>query len=317
MPNHATTEATPGETEPPETGRPARGLANALTVDVEDYFHVEALSSVIAPDDWDRLPGRLEQSMERLLTLFADHGARGTFFVLGWVAERHPRLVRAISDAGHEVASHGWAHRRVDRQEPEEFRADCSKTKRLMEDLTGKPVTGYRAATFSINHRTPWAHEILKEAGYAYSSSINPIRHDLYGMPDAPRHPFRPAGDAGVVELPISTLVLAGTRVPCGGGGFFRLYPYAFSRWAIARINRREGKPCIFYLHPWEIDPAQPRQGGLAFKSRFRHYLNLDRTEGRLARLIEQFVWMRMDEVFRPQISGIGLEQGDFSLARS
>ena len=317
MLNRTTTSGVSNDAVSSGSREASAGPPNALTVDVEDYFHVEALSAVIDRSDWDNLPGRIQGNMERLLALLADHGAHGTFFILGWVAQRHPQLVRAISDAGHEVASHGWAHHRVDQQDPEEFRSDCAKTKHLMEDLSGEAVIGYRAATFSINHRTPWAHEILKEVGYEYSSSIHPIRHDLYGMPDAPRHPFRPAGDAGVVELPISTLALAGRRIPCGGGGFFRLFPYAFSRWAIGHINRHEGRPCIFYLHPWEIDPAQPRQRGLALKSRFRHYLNLHRMEGRLARLLDHFVWKRMDDVFRLQISGSDLEQDEIAFDRS
>ena len=277
-------------------------VSNALTVDVEDYFHVEALSKVIDRADWANLPSRVEYNVHRLLELFDKQGATATFFILGLVAERHPQLVREITEAGHEAASHGWAHVRVDKQTPEEFHQDCARTKFLLEDLSGREVIGYRAATFSINANTTWAHRLLKETGHQYSSSVYPIRHDLYGMPEAPRYPFLPSGDDGVVELPITTLSLFGRKIPCGGGGYFRLMPYAVSRWAIQHINTAERKPCIFYMHPWEIDPDQPRQAGIGHKSRFRHYVNLHRMEGRLAQLLEQFDWNRMDEVFRSDI---------------
>ena len=295
---------------PPDTpcGPPAT-VSNALTVDVEDYFHVEALSKVIDRADWEHLPCRVEPNVHKLLELFDQHKATATFFVLGWVAERYPNLVRKIAMAGHEVASHGWAHVRVDKQTPEEFRDDCCRTKRMLEDVSGQEVIGYRAATFSINANTTWAHRLLKETGHRYSSSVYPIRRGLYGTPDAQRFPFLPSGDDGVVELPITTLSLFGKKIPCGGGGYFRLFPYGFSRWAIQRINAVERKPCIFYMHPWEVDPDQPRQSGIGYKSGFRHYLNLDRMEGRLARLLEQFVWKRMDEVFRPDISRLDQRQ--------
>ncbi len=220
-----------------------------------------------------------------------------TFFTLGWVAERHPRLIRRIVDAGHELASHGYSHIRVDDQSEDEFRADAGRTRRLLEDASGVAVTGYRAASFSIGRTTPWAHRILAEEGYRYSSSINPIRHDHYGMPDAPRFAFRPAAD-GVVEFPMTTVRLLGCNLPCSGGGYFRLMPYGLFRSAIRRFNRVDANPAIFYFHPWEIDPDQPRPGGLSAMARFRHYLNLDRMEHRLRRLLAEFDWGRMDRVF-------------------
>ncbi len=257
-------------------------ILNALTVDVEDYFQVQAFADVIARDDWDSLPRRVERNTDRLLDLFAESGTKATFFTLGWVAERHPRLVRRMVDEGHEVASHGFEHRRADSQTADEFRADIVKTKRLLEDVGGAPVRGYRAATFSIGPKNWWAYAVLAEAGYAYSSSLFPIAHDLYGTPDASRAPFREQR-SGLAELPLTTVRIFGRNFPCSGGGYFRLLPYAVSRWAMRRVNRTDGMACIFYLHPWEIDPEQPRQERAPLKSRFRHYTNLAATEGRLA----------------------------------
>jgi polysaccharide deacetylase family protein (PEP-CTERM system associated) len=271
-----------------------------MTVDVEDYFQVSAFENVIRREDWDRLPCRVERNCERILQLFDDHGVKATFFTLGWVAERYPALIRRFVDGGHELASHGYEHIRVVKQKPDEFRADVSRTKRMLEDVAGVRVRGYRAASYSIGAKNLWALDLLHEAGYEYSSSIYPIRHDLYGMPEAPRFAFRPSGDDGILEIPITTVTLGERKLPCGGGGYFRLLPYAYSRWAIRRVNRRDGRPAIFYFHPWEIDPGQPRQRGIGLKTRVRHYLNLGRMEGRLATLLRDFRWDRMDRIFLP-----------------
>ena len=230
--------------------------------------------------------------------MFEKYDARATFFVLGWVAERYPELVREIHNVGHEVASHGYEHVRVIHQKPKEFREDIVRTKNILEDILGDQVRGYRAASYSIGRENLWAIEELKSAGYEYSSSIYPIKHDLYGMPEAPRFSFYPLGERGVLEIPITTIEFMGKKLPCGGGGFFRFYPYIISRWAIRQINRKDKQPGIFYFHPWEIDPDQPRQKGLDFKTRFRHYLNLEHMEGRLNRLLSDFEWDRMDKVF-------------------
>jgi len=287
--------------ESPDVGRnaPAGGAGrNAMTVDVEDYFQVGAFADIISRADWDSLPGRVERNTDRTLEMFSDCGTTATFFTLGWVAERHPELIRRIVDAGHELASHGHSHVRVDHQSEDEFRADAGRTRLLLEDTAGVAVTGYRAASFSIGPTTPWAHRVLAEQGYRYSSSINPIRHDHYGMPDAPRFAHRPDGADGVIELPMTTVRLFGRNLPCSGGGFFRLLPYALFRAGIRVVNRSESRPAIFYFHPWEIDPGQPRPDGIGAKARFRHYLNLDRMEGRLRRVLADFQWGRMDHVF-------------------
>ena len=271
---------------------------NALTVDVEDYFQVSAFEKHVSRDDWDHRPQRIERCVERILLRFSDHGVKATFFTLGWIAARYPGLVRQIVTEGHELASHGWEHTRANQQSQQQFRADVVRTRHALEQIGGCPVIGYRAPSFSIGRRNLWALQVLDESGYLYSSSIYPIRHDLYGMPDAARFSFRPRGDSQFIEIPITTLELAGHNLPCGGGGFFRLFPYALSRWAMRRVNRREGEVCIFYFHPWEIDPHQPRLAGLAAKTRFRHYLNLNRMEERLNALLRDFRWGRMDEVF-------------------
>jgi polysaccharide deacetylase family protein (PEP-CTERM system associated) len=270
---------------------------NAMTVDVEEYFQVSALETHISRTDWERIPGRIESSMERIFALFESRGVKATFFTLGWIAQRYPQLVRAMVDGGHEVASHGWEHRRACEQTPAQFRADITRTKELLEEVSGMAVQGYRAASFSIGDKNTWAWDELAAAGYRYSSSVVPIHHDHYGMPDAPRFAFSVAGNS-LLEIPVSTLPLAGRNINCGGGGWFRLYPYAFSRWALQRINEREGRPGLFYFHPWEIDPQQPRQEGLSRKTRFRHYLNLERTQKRLEQLLDDFSWGRMDEVY-------------------
>jgi polysaccharide deacetylase family protein (PEP-CTERM system associated) len=273
-------------------------VVNGMSVDVEDYFQVSAFQAAVRRDDWAQMPSRVERNTERVLRLFADAGVTATFFTLGWVAERHPALVRRIADGGHEVASHGFAHVRASDQNPDAFRADVRRTKSVLEDTAGAPVRGYRAASFSIGEANLWAHEVLAEEGYAYSSSIYPVRHDHYGMPAAPRFAFRPCGERGVLELPISTVRVLNRNLPCGGGGYFRLAPYAAFRWALRRLNEDDRRPAIFYFHPWEVDPDQPRPAGLSAKTRFRHYVNLGRMEGRLRAMLSDFAWDRMDRVF-------------------
>ncbi|MDE2165158.1 MAG: DUF3473 domain-containing protein [Alphaproteobacteria bacterium] len=272
-------------------------IVNALTVDVEDYFQVEALARAVPRDRWDGMPSRVEANVDRLLALFEAYGVKATFFTLGWIAERHPAMVRRIVGFGHELASHGSSHVRADRQSRDEFRADIRRSKALLEDVGQVPVRGYRAATFSIGAANLWTLDELAAAGFAYSSSIYPVAHDLYGMPDAPRWPFR-ANPCAVLELPLSTVRLGGRNFPASGGGYFRLLPYVVSRAAFRRVNDVESQPAIFYMHPWEIDAAQPRVAGLSAKSRFRHYLNLGRMYGRLERLLADFAWDRMDAVF-------------------
>lgn len=284
---------------------PARGaIRNAMTVDVEDYFQVQALAGVVDRRDWAALPSRVERNTNRILDLFAEHGVKATFFTLGWIAERHPRLLRRIVDEGHEPASHGWAHFRADEHSPETFRADVRRTKTILEDISGVAIAGYRAASFSIGRANQWAFAILAEEGYAYSSSIYPVRHDFYGMPEAPRFPFRPLAGHGFREFPITSLRRLGRNWPCGGGGWFRLLPYAVSVAALRAVRRDDGRACIFYFHPWEIDPEQPVQPGLSPKSRFRHYTNLARMEGKLRRLLGDFAWDRMDRVLDAELPG-------------
>lgn len=273
---------------------------NAMTVDVEDYFQVSAFESHVEKSQWQAIPCRVEANTRKILDLFAQHDIKATFFTLGWVAERYPDLVRDIVAQGHELASHGWEHIRVNTQTPDEFRQDIDRTRKLLQDVSGAPILGYRAASYSIGAGQAWAWDELAEAGHVYSSSIVPIHHDLYGIPDAPRFPFRTANDR-LLEIPITTLALAGKNINCGGGGWFRLFPYAFSRWAMRRVNSGDGEAGIFYFHPWEIDPAQPRPEGLGVKTRFRHYLNLEKTYSRLERLIQDFRWGRMDEIFLPE----------------
>ncbi len=276
-------------------------VMNAMTVDVEDYFQVSAFEAYVDKAQWQTWPIRVEDNTLRILDLFAAHQVRGTFFTLGWVAERYPELVKKIVSAGHEIASHGWDHVRVNTQTPAEFRKDIERTRKLLQDISGEPVLGYRAASYSIGASEAWAWEELAEAGHRYSSSIVPIRHDLYGIPGAPRFAFKTADDR-LLEIPITTVELAGRNINCGGGGWFRLFPYTFSRWALARVNEVDGQAGIFYCHPWEIDPRQPRPQGLGMKTRFRHYLNLNRTYSRLERLLADFRWGRMDEIFLTEV---------------
>lgn len=270
-------------------------VVNALSVDVEDWFQVQAFADRIDRRDWEGQERRVEANTHRLLDRFAEAGVRATFFTLGWVAERAPLLVRRIVGEGHELASHGLEHRLVREQTPTAFAADLRRSKAILEDVGGVAVRGYRAATFSVGADTPWAWEVLAAEGFAYSSSVNPIRHDLYGMPDAPRFSFRPRADLAVVEVPMTTVRVGGRNLPCAGGGFFRLLPYSLFRAGVRRVNRHDGRPAVFYCHPWEVDPDQPRVSGLSRKSAFRHYLNLSRTEGRLVRLLRDFAWDRMD----------------------
>jgi polysaccharide deacetylase family protein (PEP-CTERM system associated) len=277
--------------------------SNAMTVDVEDYFQVQALSGAIARENWENIACRVENNVARILDRFAEAGVHGTFFTLGWIAERHPAMIRRIVAAGHELASHGYDHIRVDRLDPASFGTDIRRTKALLEDIGGVPVIGYRAPTFSINQRNPWAFDVLAREGYRYSSSVYPIHHDLYGMPDAPRAPFRPTTGA-LWEIPLTTLRLLGRNLPCAGGGYFRLLPYRLFRMGLARLNRGESRAGIFYFHPWEIDADQPRVAGLPWRARFRHYVNLAATEKRLTRLLRDFAWDRMDRVFAPLLAG-------------
>jgi len=265
-------------------------VVNGLSVDIEDWFQVGAFERTVRRADWDTLQSRVERNSDAVLALFARHGVYATFFTLGWVAERYPDLIRRIAAAGHEVASHGWDHVRVFTMTPGQFRADIGRTRALIEDLTGRRVAGYRAPSFSIDRRTPWAHEILAEEGYVYSSSVVPISHDHYGWPGAPRFAFRPVKESALVELPVTTAKFGGKLLAAGGGGFFRLLPYRFSRWAIRQVNR-EGRPAIFYFHPWEIDPGQPRLGNAPLRSKLRHYSRLGAMEAKLDRLIEEFRW--------------------------
>ena len=272
-------------------------MRNALSVDVEDWFQVGAFERVISRDAWECLPRRVETNTDRVLALFEHAEVKATFFTLGWVAQRHPALVRRIADAGHEVASHGWDHRRVFTLEPDEFRADLNKARAAIEDAAGTAVTGYRAPSFSIDARTPWAHPILAELGYSYSSSVAPVAHDHYGWRESPRFAWKPVAGSKMIELPVTTVDIAGRRMAAGGGGFFRLLPYAFSNWAIDRVNRAEGRPAIFYFHPWEIDSDQPRVADAPLKSRLRHYTNLAAMEPKLLKLLSAHQWGRTDHV--------------------
>lgn len=273
-------------------------LRNAMTIDVEDYFQVSAFAPYIARGDWDARECRVERNVDRILALLADNKTHATFFTLGWVAERYPSLVRRIVAGGHELASHGYGHERASDLTPEAFRADVSRAKALLEDLGGQPVLGYRAPSFSIGKSNLWAFDVLLETGHRYSSSVYPIQHDHYGMPDSPRfaYPVR----EGLLEVPVTTLRLGGRNLPSSGGGYFRLLPYALSRWLIEQVNRRDQQSAVFYFHPWEIDAEQPRIAGIDAKTRFRHYVNIARTEARIGQLLQDFAWGRMDEIFLP-----------------
>lgn len=285
-------------------------ILNGLSVDVEAWFQVGAFEDVIARDQWGRLPDRVERNVDEVLELFADADVKATFFVLGWVAQRHPKLVRKIAEHGHEVASHGWDHARVHSMDRKGFAKDIRQARIAIEDAGGVGVSGYRAPSFSIDQRTPWAYMELAEQGYTYSSSVAPIVHDHYGWREAPRFAFKPLPWANLVEIPVTTAEVAGRRIAAGGGGFFRVLPYALSRWAIRRVNRDEGRPAVFYFHPWEIDPGQPRARGAPLKSRLRHYTNLDKMSGKLRQLVHEFAWGRMDTLALREARALEQAQG-------
>lgn len=272
-------------------------MQNALSVDVEDWFQVGAFETVIDRKDWDALECRVERNTDAVMALFDEAGIKATFFTLGWVAERYPALIRRIVDAGHEIASHGYGHDRVFTLTPEQFAADIVRTRKLLEDASGQKVTGYRAPSFSIDQRTPWAHEILAQQGYTYSSSVAPVKHDHYGWAEAPRFAFRPVAGSDFLEIPVTTAELGRKRLAAGGGGFFRLLPYAFSRWAIRQVNDDEQRPAVIYFHPWEIDPDQPRVANAPIKSKLRHYTKLDVMADKLRRLPKDFRWERLDAI--------------------
>jgi polysaccharide deacetylase family protein (PEP-CTERM system associated) len=273
-------------------------IRNAMTIDVEDYFQVSAFASHIPRDNWPSLPCRVEANIERILCLLDEKNVKATFFTLGWIAERYPNMVRRIVDNGHELASHGYAHLRASDQKHADFIDDITRSKALLEDIGGEKILGYRAPSFSIGSQNMWAMDLLLQAGYRYSSSIYPIQHDHYGMPDAPRFAFYPNGKDGLLELPITTVRIFRKNLPAGGGGYFRLWPYPISRWFLHRVNNHDTQSGIFYFHPWELDPEQPRPAGIGMKTHFRHYLNLHRMEGRIKALTRDFRWDRMDRIF-------------------
>lgn len=283
-------------------------IKNALTIDVEDYFQVSAFEKVIDRNTWEDQEHRVEANMAKILQMLADNNIRATFFTLGWLADRYPSMVESIVAEGHELASHGYGHQRVWDLEPEQFREDVDRTKKLLEDVGGVSIIGYRAPSYSINRRNLWAIDILAQTGHKYSSSIYPGSHDHYGFPGAPRFVFRES-KSGLIEIPITTCKIMNRLVPAAGGGFFRLYPYLLSRQLIRSVNRESGDATVFYFHPWEVDPGQPRQPNVPVKTRFRHYLNLRKMSDRLERLLQDFNWGRMDEIFieRDNIPSIAL----------
>jgi polysaccharide deacetylase family protein (PEP-CTERM system associated) len=274
-------------------------MQNALTIDVEDYFHANALSRVAPRESWGSFEQRAEANTNRLLDLLAAHDVKATCFVLGWVAERYPSLVHRIVSDGHELASHGYWHRLIFSQEPAVFREDIHRSKTLLEDIGGVRVKGYRAPSFSVVERTLWALDVLAEEGYTFDASIFPIRHDTYGIPSAPRHAHRfTRNGTRIFEIPSSTTTVFGANLPVAGGGYFRLLPYAWTHWGIARVNRGEQKPVVFYIHPWDLDPGQPRFTGVSALSRLRHYTHLDECESRLRRMLKDFRWGRVCDVW-------------------
>jgi len=277
----------------------APAITNALTIDVEDYFQVSAFAPYIRRDEWDARECRVERNVGRILQMLDQRGVKATFFTLGWIAERYPQLVRRIVEGGHELASHGYGHERASDLSHEAFAQDVGRAKKLLEDIGGQPVIGYRAPSFSIGTGNLWAFDTLARAGYEYSSSIYPIKHDHYGMPDSPRFAYRLG--CGLIEIPVTTLRMGGRNLPSSGGGYFRLLPYGLSRWMIRQINQVDRESAIFYFHPWELDTEQPRVEGIDLKTRFRHYVNIPRMEGRLASLLADFRWGRMDQIFLPR----------------
>ena len=290
-------------------------LAHALTIDVEDYFQVSAFSGTINRETWDQIPCRVEANVDRILGLLNEHNAKATFFTLGWIAQRFPSVVKQIVSNGHELASHGYGHHRIQEFTPKAFREDIVLAKKLLEDIGGASIRGYRAPSFSVGKETLWAFDEIKAAGYAYSSSVYPVKHDLYGMPDAPRFPYRV--ENGLLEIPMTTARFGERNVPAGGGGFFRLFPYQVSRRLIERVQREDAQRCMIYLHPWEFDPQQPRPPGVRLKTRFRHYLNQGRTRERMRCLLADFAWAPFREVYRDVLAGRCAQQvGSESFAR-
>jgi polysaccharide deacetylase family protein (PEP-CTERM system associated) len=276
--------------------RPVSGpVVNGLSVDVEDWFQVGAFETVIERGSWDGLADRVDRNCNEILEMFAAAEVKATFFTLGWVAQRHPQLMRRIVAEGHEIASHGWDHARVFTFDRASFAADLDRSRKVLEDTSGFAVKGYRAPSFSIDGRTPWAYMVLAEQGYTYSSSVAPIVHDHYGWREAPRFAFKPLPWSDLIEIPVTTAEFAGRRMAAGGGGFFRVLPYGLARWAIRQVNERDGRPAVFYFHPWEIDPAQPRVTGASMRSKLRHYTNLTGMADKLRQLIREFEWGRMD----------------------
>jgi len=274
-------------------------LTNGLSVDVEDWFQVGAFEHVIDKGSWGSLGARVERNCDQILEMFDNADVKATFFILGWVARRHPALIRRIAGQGHELASHGFDHARVFTMGRDMFARDLEMSRKAIEDAAGVRVCGYRAPSFSIDARTPWAYMILAEQGFTYSSSVAPIVHDHYGWRAAPRFAFKPLPWSDLLEIPVTTAMFAGRRLAAGGGGFFRVLPYAFSRWAIRQVNRRDHRPAVFYFHPWEIDPDQPRVDHAPMRSKLRHYTNLDGMAGKLRQLIDEFHWTRMDVIAR------------------
>ena len=270
-------------------------VTNALTIDVEDYFQVSAFAPHIPRSEWPVRECRVERNVDRILGMLDQHGTKATFFALGWIAERYPEMIRRIVSEGHELASHGYGHERASEQTAAAFFADINLAKMILEDLAGQEVKGYRAPSFSIGQQNLWAFDCLERAGYLYSSSIYPIRHDHYGMPDAPRHAH---AIGGLLEIPATTLRFLNRNWPASGGGYFRLMPYGLSRWMLRRVNHADQLAAVFYFHPWEIDVDQPRIPGISAKTRFRHYVNIHRMEARLNRLLGDFQWGRMDHLF-------------------
>ena len=280
-------------------------LVNAFSIDVEEYFQVSAFEAHIARDAWARWPSRVEFATHRILDALGRHGIKATFFTLGWIAERAPVLLRRMVAEGHELACHGYDHTRIHQQDATAFRADLARSKGILEDTAGMAVTGYRAASFSIDARNLWAFTEIENAGFEYSSSIYPVVHDLYGMPDAPRQPFRAPNTARLAEIPVTTARFGSRNLPAGGGGYFRLFPYWWSRTLLRRVNVGEGLKANMYFHPWEFDPDQPRPQGLSLKTRFRHYVNQSRMIGRLERLFTDFAWGPFREVYADDIGRI------------
>lgn len=272
----------------------AKLISNYLTIDVEDYFQVSAFENIVSPNDWDTMEHRVVRNTEEILALLAEHGVKATFFIVGWIADKYPQLVKTIHGQGHVIGCHSYWHRKVYDLSPEEFRADTVRAKSLLENIVGEPVLGYRAPSYSITGKSLWALDILKEHGFSYDSSIFPIYHDTYGIPGSPRFAYRHAN--GLLEYPLSTALFLGRKVPVAGGGYFRLFPYWFTRFALESINRNESRPFVFYLHPWEIDPDQPRLREASLLSRFRHYNQLDQTRSRFEHLLEDFTFIPLPQ---------------------